>query len=147
MNRFKYVIGHDELDEAIRKDQEAGPQELTRQAYEAAIAQDQQKFMEWDGKLLKNNSRIIGYNDAMSQNQKQFGQKAGINTGNGQFESRMSMHLFLALGADKYPDDPEWWKDDGKFYRFLREHPELDARPGKHKSQGGVAPTRDGLLS
>lgn len=147
MNRFKYVVGQDEIDEVIRKDQEAGPQELTRDAYEAIIAQDQKKFMQWDAKLARANSHIIGYNDAMSQEAKQFGAKAGVNTGNGQFESRMSMHLFLALGASKYPDDPEWWKDDNKFYGFLREHPELDGRPNKHKSKGGITPTRENLLS
>lgn len=147
MNRFKYVVSEKEIDEVIRKDQEAGPQELTRAAYEHEMARDRAAFMEWDGKLLKHNSRIVGYNDAMSQEQTPFGYKAGVNSGNGQFESRMSMHLFLALGASRYPDDPEWWKDDAKFYGFLREHPELDARPGKHKSKGGVTPSRENLLS
>ena len=95
-------------------------------------------FQQWDKRLLQRNPFIIGFNQFMSEKQVQWGHKAGLNTGNGQMECRMSPDLFLALGSEKgpYADDPNWYKDDKKFYAFLRKHPELDARPGHHKSQG-----------
>lgn len=147
MQRFKTVIHESELDEVVQKDFEAGPRELSRQEVEAVLAQDRNNFFKWDARLAENNSNIIGYNKAMSQEQKQFGYVPGLSSGNGQLESRVSMHLFLALGASKFPDDKDWWKDDKKFYRFLREHPELDARPGRHKSQNAASLTREQLLA
>lgn len=98
--------------------------------------QELQGFISWDQKLLNNNGFVIGYNDIMSQRSRQLGAKPGLNTGNGQFESRISAHLFLAYGNEHHKDDPDWWKDDRKFYAFLRKYPELDGRPGKNVNKG-----------
>jgi hypothetical protein len=66
------------------------------------------------------------------------GQVPGVNSGNGQFESRIPAELFVALSSKTgpYAGDPNWWKDDKKFYDYLRRHPEHDGRPGKNMSRG-----------
>ena len=99
---------------------------------------DQDGFAMWDKRLLERNGYSIGFNHFMAENSVQWGHNAGLNSGNGQFEGRMPAELFLALGSEKGPfkGDPDWFKDDKKFYRYLREHPEHDGRPGKHNAKG-----------
>lgn len=109
-------------------------QELTRGEREQLMTQDKANFMEWDKRLWNRNSYNVGFNHFMSENSKQWGAMPGVNSGNGQFEGRMGLELFIALGA-KY-EDKDWWKDDVKFYRFLKAHPEMDGRPGKNNSRG-----------
>lgn len=146
MEKFKYTLSSAEEAEAKALEEMAqGNQELTGDERDYVIRTDQERFVEWDRRLLHHNKHIIGYNQAMSEEATQFGVVPGVNSGNGQFEGRISMHLFLALGA-KYKD-PEWYTDDRKFEAFLKEHTELDGRPGKHNSKGGIAPTRDQLIN
>lgn len=106
---------------------------------EAATLQqfDEDGFIAWDRRLTERNPFIIGRNQMISEKQVQWGHVPGVNTGNGQIEGTMAVDLFLALGSEHGPfqGDPDWFKDDKKFYSFLRKHPELDARPGKHRSQ------------
>jgi hypothetical protein len=118
------------------------PDDVTPTEQALLLGQRDQNFTEWDKRLWDRNGYTVGFNHLMSENQVQWGHRAGINSGNGQHECRMDMHLFLQLGASKYPEDPDWWKDDHKFYSFLRSHPELDSRPGKNNPRGEKFLTR-----
>lgn len=97
---------------------------------------DMSGFQQWDQRLSDRTGYVVGRNNFFSQNQVQWGHVAGVNSGNGQLEGSMSAELFLALGETTYKDDPEWFKDDKKFYKFLRAFPWHDARPGKTNSRG-----------
>ena len=106
------------------------------QTPDQVVSQERAEFERWDKRLDARHPLIIERNKFISENQVQWGKKAGLNTGNGISESEMGLDLFLALSSEEgpYKDDPDWWKDDKKFYAFLRKHPELDRRPGKHRS-------------
>lgn len=121
---------------AIAEINKRHPDDILPGEHRLLIDQAQNNFMEWDKRLWDRNGFTIAHNHLMSENSRQWGRVPGLNTGNGQFESRMDLHLVLAYGMDKYPDDQDWWKDDAKFYRFLRAHPELDGRPGKNNARG-----------
>lgn len=126
----------EEAAKAIEEITKRDPDDI-RPAEQAMLQQRaQENFMEWDKRLWDRNGFTIAHNHLMSERSKQWGHVPGLNSGNGQFESRMDMHLVLAYGMDKYPDDPDWWKDDTKFYKFLRTYPELDGRPGKNNPRG-----------
>ncbi len=130
------VESHEEALALAEQVHKRGGSEVTPEEAALIRAQDESNFMEWDRRLWNRNGHSIAFNHLMSEESVQFGEQPGINTGNGQFESRMPLELFIALGATKYKDDPEWWKDDAKFYKYLREHPEHDGRPGKNHSRG-----------
>ena len=97
---------------------------------------DLTSFDTWGQRIADRTGYVIGRNNYFSQNQVQWGCVPGRNTGNGQFEGCMSAELFLTLGETRFKDDPNWFKDDKKFYKFLREFPWHDARPGKTNSRG-----------
>ena len=97
---------------------------------------DKGGFDLWDQRVADRTGYMIGRNNFFSQNQVQWGHKSGINTGNGQLEGSMSAELFLTLGETRFKDNPNWFTDDKLFYKFLREFPWHDARPGKHHSRG-----------
>ena len=130
------VESHEEALALAEEVQKRDAEQVTPAEMALIQAHDQANFMEWDRRLWDRNGYSIAFNHLMSERQKQFGYMPGVNSGNGQFESRMPLELFLALGATRYRDDPEWWKDDAKFYKYLREHPEHDGRLGKNNSRG-----------
>lgn len=94
------------------------------------------RFMEMDARLAGRLPLVVDYTKEMSERQVQWGKVAGLNSGNGQLEAIVPAEVFVALSSDHGPfrEDPDWWKDDKKFYRWLRDHKQHDARPGKHSS-------------
>jgi hypothetical protein len=96
----------------------------------------QNRFDRWAKRMEPRIEAFADYAKYMSENSKQWGAKPGLNSGNGQAEAILPLELFIALSkpGGPYEHDPEWWKDDDKFYKFLRAHKHHDERPGKHSS-------------
>lgn len=93
-------------------------------------------FLNMDKRLSERLPLIVDYTKEMSERQVQWGKVPGRNSGNGQLEAVVPADVFVALSSDHGPfrGDPDWWKDDKKFYRWLRDYKQHDARPGKHNS-------------
>lgn len=97
---------------------------------------DMENFLNWDDRLYARTPHVFAYNKFLSENAVQWGHRPGVNSGVGQIEAVIPADVVLALcqpGA-RFADDPDWWKDDRKFYGYLREHPGLDSRPNRHRS-------------
>lgn len=111
-------------------------QEPSRGEVAAFREESNETFLSWDHRLAPRLDHNFEYNKHLSENTHQWGKVPGRNFGNGAHEASMPLELFLSLSSETGPfkGDPDWWKNDQKFYRWLRGHPGHDSRPGRHNS-------------
>lgn len=76
---------------------------------------------DWWNRIELANDYIVETNKFYRENGRQWGQKAGVNTGDGKLEARIPAHLLTVL----MQHEPDLLTDNKTWDRFIKAHPEF----------------------